>query len=173
MSERGFSDEDLFDMFDYDDATGQLLWKIKPNNGVKIGDVVGTPVEGYLRTIIQGVKIQVHRIIWVIHYGTIPEGYQIDHIDGDRANNRLTNLRLSTPSQNSQNRYRVSGTSGYKGVTFNKNSQMWYAQIQMHGRRKHIGRFNTPEEAAVAYEEYAVKLHGEFFNNKIAKEDTC
>lgn len=104
----------------------------------------------------------VHRIIWFLVNGAWPKMH-IDHIDGDKHNNRLSNLREASRSENNWNKgiYK-SNTSGYKGVCFNTKSGRWQAQIKKHGVRKYLGLFDTPEAAADAYWIAAKEMHGEF-----------
>lgn len=88
-------------------------------------------------------------------------GLQVDHINGDGLDNRRANLRPCTASQNCQNRAVKKGTrSGFKGVT--KYNRYWRAAIRAEGRTRYIGYYATPEEAARAYDEAAMRLHGEF-----------
>lgn len=89
----------------------------------------------------------------------------VDHIDGDSLNNRRSNLRLCTLSQNSHNAKRRSdNTSGYKGVYFDKTRGCWRAHIRLNNKRKSLGAFSTPEEAHQAYCNAARELFGEFAN---------
>jgi len=94
-----------------------------------------------------------------------PEGMETDHINGDRLDNRLANLRICTTTQNQQNsRKKINNTSGYKGVTFDKGRgrRMWKAQTRYEGHYLHIGYFADAKEAAIAYDEKVRELFGEF-----------
>lgn len=89
----------------------------------------------------------------------------VDHINNNPLDNRRSNLRLATPSQNLGNRVRnKNNTSGYKGVTWNKQTHRWKAAIQAQGKARHLGYFSTPEEAHEAYCKAAKELFGEFAN---------
>lgn len=90
---------------------------------------------------------------------------QVDHINGNKLDNRRCNLRLATSSQNQQNR-RVGkdNTSGFKGVSWHKKSKKWCAQITVNRKVKHIGIFDDSIEAAKAYDKAAKELHGVFAN---------
>jgi hypothetical protein len=91
-----------------------------------------------------------------------------DHIDGNGLNNQRNNLRVATPAQNSSNRRSYSGsTSKYLGVSWGPGSNSWVARIGKHGEYKHIGCFKTQEEAALAYNNAAKEVHGEFANLNI------
>jgi len=104
----------------------------------------------------------IHRFIMIP-----PVGKHIDHINHDRLDNRKDNLRLVTNAQNSKNR-KISGrnTSGYKGVYYHNRPlrKRWHAQIYADGKNMFLGYFVTKEEAAFAYNEAAIKYHGEFSN---------
>ena len=92
-----------------------------------------------------------------------PAGLDVDHIDGDGLNNRRSNLRLATKSQNTQNqRINRRNTSGFKGVSFHKSSGTWRAAIRMNRKRKHLGCFRTPEAAHAAYSAASAEYHGQF-----------
>lgn len=90
-----------------------------------------------------------------------PDGIQIDHINGNKLDNRVSNLRLATASQNHCNRPKSSrNTSGYKGV--GKRNGRWRVKIRLNGIDYHVGYFSSLEEAAQAYDVRAKELHGEF-----------
>lgn len=92
-----------------------------------------------------------------------PLNGEVDHIDGNRLNNRRSNLRIVTHQQNTWNRGKYSNnTSGFLGVTLCKQTGRWRAQLCQSGRRIRIGRFSTPEEAARAYDALAFQLRGDF-----------
>ena len=92
-----------------------------------------------------------------------PNGYFVDHIDGNKLNNQKSNLRIATKSQNGMNRGRpASNTSGYKGVSWDKHTLKWRAEIKANGKRYRLGRFLEKVDAAKAYFEAARKLHKDF-----------
>lgn len=106
-----------------------------------------------------------HRIIM-----NCPEDRQVDHINGDGLDNRKSNLRVCTQRQNSCNTLKYStNKSGYKGVSFSKDTNKWRATIVVNYKQIHLGLFNTPEEAAEAYINKAREIQGEFFpKNRVA-----
>jgi hypothetical protein len=92
-----------------------------------------------------------------------PEGVMVDHIDGDGLRNTRDNLRLATPTENQMNaRKRVTNTSGFIGVSWDKAGAKWRARIGVDGKRKHLGLFADPVEAAKARDRAAIELHDEF-----------
>lgn len=103
-------------------------------------------------------RFLLHRLLYGLFVGPIPEGMTVDHADGDVLNNRLENLRLATRSENSRNR---KTKSEYKGV-YPMCSGRWYASIFKEGKRYRIGHYDTAIEAARAYNEAALKYHGQF-----------
>jgi hypothetical protein len=100
--------------------------------------------------------IKMHRVII-----NAPDGMEVDHISGDRLDNQRSNLRLCTVKQNRINRRRNNrGTSRYKGVT--RVGKWWLAQIQHDYVKHHLGKYSSEQDAALAYNEAAKRLHGEF-----------
>lgn len=146
----------------YEPKTGLFTWK-RSRGGAIAGSVAGTPRQnGYINIFINHTNNRAHRLAWLYMYGYIPD-CDIDHINGIRDDNRISNLRLATRSQNNANSKVAShNTSGYKGVWFDKSRNKFVSQIKINGTNKHIGRFNTAEEAHAAYCEVASSLHGEF-----------
>lgn len=103
-----------------------------------------------------------HRAAWAIYYGEVPKQH-IDHIDGDKKNNRIDNLRLCTHNQNQHNQgIRATNKSGYKGVSFMKSINKWHAQICCNSKVMHLGSYEHKEDAAHAYDKAALEFHGEF-----------
>lgn len=141
--------EELLGFFDYDRMRGVLIWKSHwyPNKQYLIGSEAGTfDHEGYRIVRLRGAGYRVHRLIWFIEYGTWP--VQIDHIDGKRTNNRIENLRSANARINCQNK--IHHRNGRLiGATFRRGK--WDSQIELDGKRKHIGSFATEFAAHWAY----------------------
>jgi HNH endonuclease/AP2 domain len=158
----------LRELFDYDAETGALTWRHRPDmrsqwNVRYAGKVAGSiNADGYLVIKIDSRSYFAHRLVWVYLCGDVPD--EIDLINGVKADTRIANLRLATSAQNAQNRrMSCSNTSGFKGVSWNKQTAKWRAQLGIGpGRNKHLGRFDTAEEASLVYQAAAREHFGEF-----------
>lgn len=128
---------------------GKLFWRIPTGPRGVVGKEVGCPKEnGYRHTRFRGKLRLVHRLIFLYHYGYLPEN-QIDHINRIRDDNRIENLREVSQSCNLRNsETRTDNTSGIKGVLFHTYHKKWAAQIALNGRNKHLGYHDTKLEAA-------------------------
>jgi len=161
MKWHNFPISTLRSRFHYDPETGQFTHCVKGcrNFGSGAGSMNG---KGYMRLWLNGTTIQAHRAAWAMAYGYWPK-VQIDHINGDRTDNRLANLRLASGFQNACNRPAPkTNTSGFKGVTMHVKTGKWQAQIGADGRNHYLGLFTSPDEAAAAYSAAAKRLHGAF-----------
>lgn len=152
--------EDAVKLLRYEPETGKFFWRIS-TGPIKAGAQAGTiNNRGYVRISINRREFLAHRIAWLISAGQMPSG-EIDHINGDRTDNRISNLRLATHTQNSLNRGRNSNnTSGFKGV--HRNGSKFRALICHNGTFFHLGMFSDPVEAHAAYVEASLRIHGEF-----------
>jgi hypothetical protein len=155
--------EELKELFQYDQETGWLIRKIGMGSRARAGERAGySRCKGYRKIQIQGRQLFEHRVIWAIMHGSWPIN-QIDHVNGDKGDNRLENLREATQEQNLANRrVRKDSLTGMKGIRWNVKRQKWEAIIQSCGKQIYLGRFETPEEAHAAYCDAAEKHHGEF-----------
>lgn len=137
----------------YSQDTGEFVWISK-------GTLAGTAHSAGYRTIkILSSRYYAHRLAWLYVHGEMPI-LQIDHVNGDRSDNRIANLRLSTSGQNAQNKCsRPGSTSKYLGVYLHSGSGKWNAQIRVSGKKKNLGYFKSEEEAAAAYCAAKSKLH--------------
>lgn len=150
--------EVLNDMLDYSTETGYLFWKCDRTGGVKSGHKAGSKnSRGYINVGVNGKIYAAHRIIWKMYYGYEPE--EIDHINGVRTDNRISNLRVCTRSQNIVNRG-PSGSSGIKGV--HNVRGRWIAQISIRGKSTYIGTFDCKHEAGEAFKRESEKINGDY-----------
>ena len=138
----------LKELLSYDPATGVFVWIKARARQVLVGSVAGTVGErGYRRIIIKGKNYRAHRLAWLYVYGEWPDS-ELDHINRDKLDNRISNLRIVTRSENLQNTdIRKNNTSGTKGVWLNKIRQKWVASVTINNKYKHLGHFDTIEEA--------------------------
>ena len=143
----------------YIPETGVFLWK-RRGFGRVIGRVLGTKVwPGYLTIKIDGDVYYAHRLAWFYVHGEWPSG-SIDHIDGNKANNAISNLREATPAQNAAGRPSKRYISPARGVF--PHGTGFVARIHYAGKRHYLGYFPTLEGAKAAYAAKAKEIHGEF-----------
>jgi len=145
------------DIFTYDPVTGILRWKIRPRSLRRCGDIAGSlGSEGYLVVEYKRRRYGVHRVIYEMVHGSIPQGKQIDHKNRRRSDNRITNLRLATKQENVRNgSVRCTNTSGFVGVTWHSRAAKWRAQLRSGTGYVHLGLFTSKSDA------YAARLAGE------------
>lgn len=149
----------LKDLF-YNSNTG-LFKRRTPTLRLNIGDTVGCKGNhGYIVIALNGKNYLAHRLAWLAYYGDGPPKI-IDHIDGDKTNNKIKNLRAVTKSQNNWNQKNPSknNNSGEIGVSFNKRLNRFSASITKDYKKYHLGYFNTAIEASEAYKEAKKKMH--------------
>lgn len=117
--------------------------------------------DGYIHIGIDYKYYKEHRLIYLIFNKNLPE--IIDHIDGNKQNNKIENLRSCTKSENCLNaKHKKHSRCGYKGVSYEKRYNSWVASITINGKRKYIGSYKDPMYAAFAYNQYAIVYHGKF-----------
>ena len=151
-------------LFKYDKETGELRWDVK-KAGVTYGAIAGcSNGRGYLVVRVNGNLYYVHRLIFLMHKGYLPK--IIDHINGDKLDNRIENLRSATVGQNQHNRKtNTNNTSGYKGVCWDKAMKKWRARIKREDKSTHLGYFTNAEEADKVVRAAREELHGSFANH--------
>ncbi|MBI6122097.1 HNH endonuclease [Serratia marcescens] len=160
----------------YCQASGSFTWLRKPVksrndkiwNDKHAGRVAGfiCKIHGYRRIFIDGIHYRANRIAWRISTGDDPGELCIDHIDGNKANDAISNLRLVTHSENMRNRgHQSNNTSGMKGIYWHKRDKKWIARICVNRKYQNLGRFKTAEEAFDAYKHGVKEIHGEFANH--------
>lgn len=146
----------------YDPETGAFTWRDLPGREKWAGKPAGSiGLRGYLRIPLKGASHSAHRLAWLIVTGHWPTD-QIDHINGDRADNRFANLREATNSQNNANKAPRAGRVLPKGVHWHKQFRKYQALIQHDGKVRYLGRFDDPAVAGEAYRKAAEEIFGEF-----------
>lgn len=161
-----FRDGDIVEIakvISYDKETGQFKWLVNRGSHVKAGSSAGQPhIRGYIQITVFGMKYLAHRLAWAMSTGSWPEK-TIDHINGDRSDNKISNLRLATVAENTRNgAIRAANTSGFKGVSYIPSTKRYRATITINYQQKFLGTYATAEEAHMAYVSAANKYHGEF-----------
>ncbi len=147
----------VLELFIYEPTTGIVTRKIQTSNVTKKGEIVGSKNNGYLDVQIQGKKYRLHRIIWLMMTGNFPN--KIDHKDRKRDNNKWNNLRDYTHKQNNKNRgMSTLNTSGINGIAWVEGKTKWKAFIGINGKTKHIGYYNTKNDAISARKEKEKEL---------------
>ena len=147
------------EVLDYDPDTGVFRWKVTRRGSASAGVVAGCLYStGYWCIKVNGRRHSAHRLAWLIVHGAFP-AYQIDHIDCDRANNRLANLREATNAENQQNlrRARSDSITGLLGVSTHRDR--FQSGIRVDRKTRYLGTFDTPEQAHAAYLDAKRKLH--------------
>lgn len=153
---------DLRSALHYNEETGAFTWLVSTNGRIKVGDPAGSlNSKGYMTIGFKGKERKAHRMAWLWKYGVWPTG-QIDHIDGDKSNNRIANLREVTNTENQQNRRRArrdNKSTGLIGSKLHRKTGKYMANIGVDGKRIYLGLFATPELAHEAYLQAKRKLH--------------
>ena len=168
MSQRKPIPENVGEFHSLDPETGRLTRKKSSPRGVgKAGEYSDTAIHksGYRDARIPGdpYLYRAHRVVWFLHYGEQPPKY-IDHINGDRSDNRIENLRKSCHHTNLANAKRsVRNTSGVKGVQ--RQGNKWIGAVGFKGERYYVGPFIEIAEAETAVRHLREQLHGDFTNH--------
>jgi hypothetical protein len=154
--------EILHDLFIYKDG---LLYKKPKSNRCRSDIIIGrNNGNGYLRTAINYKSYYIHRLIFVMFYGYFPK--QIDHIDGNRSNNRIENLREANNAQNNWNKTTTkANTSGRKNVYWHSAAKKWAVEIKVNTVKKYIGIFDDLELADLVAQEARNKYFGSWANH--------
>lgn len=149
-------------ILDYDPKTGIFKWKVNRKGNAKAGSPAGwCRKDGYIALGVRGKEYLAHRLAWAFQFNFIPENMQIDHVNGNRSDNRIKNLRLASHAENCRNsKVRKHSKTGIKGVQ--KRGNKWHVRIRFNKQEKWVGSYNSPEEASAAYERAAIELFGQF-----------
>ncbi|MCG7388320.1 HNH endonuclease [Pantoea sp. ACRSB] len=156
--------DELKRLFEYNPDTGVFIRR-KSLGPCAAGAIVRTKaLNGYLSVMVNGKGYLLHRLAWLITTGGWPIG-QIDHVDGNRSNNAISNLRDASGSQNQYNKKRQgNNTSGFKGVSYHKKTRRFRASINVNGKQISLGYFDTAQRAHQAYVDKAREIAGGFAN---------
>lgn len=176
------SPEEVRRFLHYDPKTGRFWWKLRAYETFK-GDAAtrqrcgkgwnqkyagrraltaNSEGRGYLVGSLNSTNVYAHRAAWMHYYGEeVPEGMYVDHINGDKSDNRIDNLRLVTPTQSQFNTPSRGGRSGLKGAAWDSKRNKWMAQMMQKGRLRFLGYFDTADEAAARYAVEAERFQGE------------
>jgi hypothetical protein len=141
----------LHELLDYEPGTGLLYWKSATSKRL----AGGVNSKGYCRIRIDNVSYKAHRIVWQYVTGEDPKDLDIDHINRNRLDNRIENLRLATTRQSNRNRTSL-------GICYREKYRKWQAQIRVNGKLKYLGVYDCPLLAKMAYEN-AAKLYFQEF----------
>ena len=169
------SPQELRNLLDYCPETGVMQWKPRDLNLFPTSSAArrwhtrwcGKPAmntwdkAGYKVGSIAGVSMKAHRVAWAIHFGQWPKD-DIDHMNGDKSDNRIRNLRPATRAENSRYSTSSYGSSRFKGVSRHRKTGKWRATITVNRKQFHLGLFGTQELAAIRYNAAAVEFFGVF-----------
>lgn len=162
--EQVLSIERLREVLDFSPETGIFRWKVSLNGRSPVGSSPQTVANGYYVLSIDRCRFYQHRLAWFYVNSAWPAEL-IDHIDGDKRNNRISNLRLASPSQNYGNGRSYGNGKFARGVSFDKRNtaaSCWIAKAKDHNSWVRIGSFPTEELAAAAYEKYCLDKWGNY-----------
>lgn len=155
---------------DFNSETGIFAWKL-PGFGRTVGKPIGQEKRhkgNYLMMRINGELVYAHRLAWFYHYGVWPTKI-VDHIDNDKTNNAISNLREATSAQNAARRKTTRLVGPSRGVAVHQSG--FVARIHHGGKRHYLGYFTDAENAKAAYEKAAQEIHGEFAHAPEVKKD--
>lgn len=147
-------------LVEYFPDTGIFRWRASRQR-VLVGGVAGSiDSKGYLRIGVEGKVYAAHRLAWLYVHGVWPSD-QIDHINRDKIDNRIANLREATPTENNRNQNKSrKNTSGHVGVSWSKAKQKWHAQICYLRKLIHLGYFTELEDAIAARAKAEIRYWG-------------
>lgn len=137
----------------YFPIAGCFYWRLRTSNRIKVGDLAGAPHNaGYIQIMVDGENHLAHRLAWLHFYGEWP-AQEVDHMNGDRLDNGITNLRDVPNAINMQNLRGPTSknTSGFLGVSWSAKDRTWVAHISLRNRSHYVGSYDDPATAYAAY----------------------
>lgn len=164
MTKHILTQDELKSQIHYNPDTGIFTRVTSTTNCVKVGSIAGTKNKnGYVFFILNKKKYLAHRLAWLYVLGSFPEN-MIDHINGNKSDNRFCNLRDALNFQNQQNtKLQSKNTSGYKGISWHKPRNRWRVTCSVNKVRYYLGLFKNIEDAKFAYDSFAKLHHGDFY----------
>lgn len=153
--------EELKRHLHYDAETGVFTWLVNRTNGVKAGDKAGVLARGYVVFCLKNRQWSAHRLAFLYMEGRFPSDF-IDHVNGQKDDNRWVNLREANNSENQRNRSGTGSNCGIKNVTYVRNRDKYQVSLKVDGREKFIGYFQDLELAELVALEAREKFHGPF-----------
>ena len=151
MTARTITQAELKHLLHYDPITGVFTRAVSTSNSVKIGDIAGAVMPVGYRTIsLKNKQWYAHRLAWLYVHGEMPTG-EVDHINNNKDDNRIENLRITTHKENGENLLlRITNNSGFRGVHWVKSRNKWRADIKHNYQKIYLGLYDSAEEAATA-----------------------
>ena len=158
--------QEISELINYDGATGNCTWAVARRGTNGKGSLAGTlNSNGYIQICLERKIVLAHRLAWFLTNGILPKE-EIDHINGNRSDNRIVNLREATRSENQQNaKLRKDNSSGTKGVVWNKRHQRWAVVIQINKKPTYFGEYLLKGEAEAVAKAARSKHHDRFANH--------
>ncbi len=159
--------ERLRELLIYDPDTGAFTRRMMLIGRCPVGSIAGSKNRlGYQQLILDHQSYLAHRIAWLYMYGRWPQG-ELDHVNGNRSDNRLSNIREATRGNNRANSgVGKNNKSGLKGAYWHVAAQRWSSSITVDGSKRWLGLFDTAEAAHAAYASAAKTFHGTFARTK-------
>ena len=150
----------------YDPETGIFTWLVNKSSNAKVNTIAGSlSIQGYIRISLNDKRYYAHRLAWFYVYGIWPKE-QVDHINSNRTDNRICNLREATKSQNMINtKLRKNNKSGIKGISWRKDLKKQHARLTIDKKIICIGNFFNLDDAKLAIENARIKYHGKYANH--------
>jgi hypothetical protein len=154
---------ELKEVLNYHPETGIFTWKKRTSNRVKVGSIAGNVHNcGYIELKVNNNRVLAHRLAWLYEHGELP--ILIDHINGDKKDNRISNLRQASYSENAYNsKIRTDNKSGVRCVSWDKARNSWEVRVKLNGKLNHYGNYNDLEEAKKVADTVRNLAHKEFY----------